>query len=299
MAVRNSVSKKTSKVTSSGHKVGQMIGDFLEDILADPFVVFAKKHGYYCDRKGDRPKVRGKKISWNDTKGNTHNMDFVFEKNGSLDKQGVPIAFIEIAWRRYTKHSRNKAGELQASLPHLKEAYKDTCTFIGAVIAGSWTPGAINQMESNGIEIIYINYKDIFNCFKPYDIDLDYPENSSEEVKNELVKKIENLSPEDVTAIKSCIRNRINDELEIFINKLNSCIKRKPSSIRIISLFGKSLDFENAQNAINFIIGFSEEENSDNQFCKYEIYIKFENGDKLEGVFEEKCRAIEFLEGYI
>jgi hypothetical protein len=28
-------------------------------------------------------------------------------------------------------------------------------------------------------------------------------------------------------------------------------------------------------------------------------YIKFENGDKLEGVFEEKYRAIEFLEGYI
>jgi hypothetical protein len=75
------------------------------------------------DKKGPRPKVRGKKrkVAWTDSEGNVHDLDYVFEMNGTRDTMGEPVAFIELAWRRYTKHSRNKAGEIEAALVPLGE----------------------------------------------------------------------------------------------------------------------------------------------------------------------------------
>ena len=49
--------------------------------------------------------------------GNVHDLDYVFEQGGTEATIGQPKAFIEIAWRRYTKHSRNKAQEIQVDLP--------------------------------------------------------------------------------------------------------------------------------------------------------------------------------------
>lgn len=53
--------------------------------------------------------------------GNAHDLDFVLERGGSDDKIGMPAAFIETAWRRYTKHYRNNAQEIQGALEPLAE----------------------------------------------------------------------------------------------------------------------------------------------------------------------------------
>ena len=86
----------------------------------------ADKHGLYLDHKHLRP-ARGKKrkVCWEDDKGNCHDLDYVLEYGGSEDQIGTPKAFIETAWRRYTKHSRNKAQEMQPSFPLLRNTAKN------------------------------------------------------------------------------------------------------------------------------------------------------------------------------
>ena len=74
-----------------------------------------------------------------DSKGNTHILDYVMEEGGSEAVQGRPRAFIEIAWRRYTKHSKNKAQEIQGAITPLAETYQDSHPFLGAVLAGEFT----------------------------------------------------------------------------------------------------------------------------------------------------------------
>ena len=99
---------------------------------------FCAERGFYLDRKGAREGARtGKKLSWKDRYGNSHDLDFVIEKNGTRTRTGVPVAFIETAWRRYTKHSRNKIQkEIQGAVLPIAEGYKWDQPFLGAVSSG-------------------------------------------------------------------------------------------------------------------------------------------------------------------
>ena len=103
----------------AGHQCGEVLEAAVEPLLRR----FAKEHNLYLDKKGPRPARSGKKVSWTDVRGNTHDLDYVLERNGSDAKIGKPVAFIETAWRRYTKHSRNKAQEIQGALMPLLETH--------------------------------------------------------------------------------------------------------------------------------------------------------------------------------
>jgi hypothetical protein len=107
---------------SPTHKFGQIIGELVEKSVHEPLAEIAHKHALYLDYQHPRPARQGKtKVSWQDDKGNVHDLDYVLEAGGSEDKLGNPKAFIEIAYRRYTKHSRNKAQEMQGAIVPLAE----------------------------------------------------------------------------------------------------------------------------------------------------------------------------------
>jgi hypothetical protein len=101
---------------AAGHKFGQFLGDYCEAAIKPLLQEFADRHGLYLDKKGPRPARTGKNLRWIDSFGNAHDLDFVLERGGSPKKIGTPVAFIESAWRRYTKHSRNKAQEIQGAV---------------------------------------------------------------------------------------------------------------------------------------------------------------------------------------
>ncbi len=103
---------------SDSHKWGQILGDLLEIALYPHLNTFAKQNNLFLDKQGDRLCRKGKKVSWYDLKANKHDLDFVLEKNGSQENIGEQVAFIETAGRRYTKHSRNKAQEIQGQKGH-------------------------------------------------------------------------------------------------------------------------------------------------------------------------------------
>ncbi len=87
---------------SPAHRFGQIIGEILEAGILPILNKFALQHGLFVDKHGGRPCRAGKKCSWVDLNGSTHDLDFVLERGGTPGKFGVPIAFIETAWRRYT-----------------------------------------------------------------------------------------------------------------------------------------------------------------------------------------------------
>jgi len=102
-----------------GHRLGQIIGETLEASIEPVLKGLAKEHGLYLDSAGHRPARQGKKVTWVDDRGNRHDLDFVLERGGTDEKLGTPAAFIEIAWRRYTKHSKAKAQEIQGAIEPL------------------------------------------------------------------------------------------------------------------------------------------------------------------------------------
>ena len=98
---------------SPSHKLGQIIGYAMEEAFFEMLLPLAGEFSLYVDRQGPRnPARKGKFVTWVDDNKNKHNLDFVLERGGSVEVVGAPVAFIESAWRRYTKHSVNKAGEI-------------------------------------------------------------------------------------------------------------------------------------------------------------------------------------------
>ncbi|MGE0083866.1 MAG: hypothetical protein AB7S75_05540 [Desulfococcaceae bacterium] len=143
---------------SLSHKFGQIIGDLLELAIQPHLENFSKGHNLFLDKKGERKARAGKKVSWTDGKNNKHDLDFVLERHGTENEIGVPVAFIESAWRRYTKHSRNKAQEIQGAIVPLTEKYKNSSPFVGVVLAGVFTEGSLTQLKSLGFGVLYFPY---------------------------------------------------------------------------------------------------------------------------------------------
>ncbi len=157
--------------SSPSHKFGQIIGAALEATVEPMLIAFAKEHSLYFDKQGPRTARKGKKVSWVDKFRNSHDLDFVLEHGGSDRKIGKPVAFIESAWRRYTKHSRNKSQEIQGAILPLYETYNKEVPFIGAILAGDFTEGAITQLKSLGFSVLYFPYETLIKAFSIEGID--------------------------------------------------------------------------------------------------------------------------------
>ena len=156
---------------SSSHKFGQELGKLIEnivlnDILKPRLQQFVQTKNYYLDWQRTRPARTGKKVTWKDKYENQHDLDFVIEIDGNDRQLGTPVAFIECAWRRYTKHSKNKAQEIQAAILPIIELHNLSAPFYGAVLAGEFTKPALDQLRNNGFAIIYIPYQDVVAAFK-------------------------------------------------------------------------------------------------------------------------------------
>ena len=95
--------------TSPSHQLGEWIGDFFERSIINYLQPIIIKKGFYLDYRHPRAAREYKKeVIGIDKEGNKHKLDIVIEKNGSENTFGIPKAYIEMAWRRYVKHSKNK-----------------------------------------------------------------------------------------------------------------------------------------------------------------------------------------------
>lgn len=280
---------------SPAHRWGQIIGDFFEDLFAKELTKFARKHKLYLDIQGDRPVRKGKKVSWIDSFQNSHDLDFVLERDGNKNKIGHPVAFIESAWRRYTKHSRNKAQEIQGAILPLVSTHKNFAPFMGVMLAGEFTDGALNQLRSLGFNILYFPYDLILKAFKKYGIDASTEENTSEE---EFLEKINNWDKflEKDKLSKYLLRlNKTN--VEDFFENLEKAVSRFIESIIILPLHGTSSTLSTVEEAINFLENY-QNKNKTLPVLKYEIIVRYNNKDKVEGNFNSKESAIDFLGSY-
>lgn len=281
---------------SLSHKFGQLIGELLELALEPHLQKFSKKHKLYLDKKGVRKARSGKKVTWTDSKENKHDLDFVLERGGTENKIGVPVAFIESAWRRYTKHSRNKAQEIQSAILPLANKYKNSSPFVGVVLAGVFTEGALSQLKSLGFGVLYFSYDSVIKAFAKFGIDASFDEKTAE---FDFRKKIDSwnklVNKEDVAKELLKLNKKGVDE---FFNSLSDTISRFIERIIILPLHGREAISTSVSDAIEFLNKYLEDKPK-LPLSKYEIIIKYNTGDRIEASFKDKKDSIKFLESYL
>jgi len=280
---------------SPSHKFGQIIGNLLEELIEPEFLKFCKERNLYLDAQGKRyPARTGKKVSWEDKYGNSHDLDFVIEKGGTRDKIGQPVAFIEAAWRRYTKHSRNKAQEIQGAVLPIADKYDWDVPFLGAVLAGIFTDGSLNQMKSTGFEILYFPYDSIVSAFDAVGIDVRFDESTPDADFQSAINAIEALDRTEWNALKETLQHSAQDNIQNFLDALVKTLDRTISQVLVIPLHGDEVVFSDASLAIDFINQY-DEANGEGAFRKYEVIVRYTNGDSIDASFQDKESVLGFL----
>ena len=281
---------------SPAHRFGQMIGELLEAVVRPQLEDFCRVQGLYLDhQKRVRPARAGKKVAWADQYGNIHDLDFVIEREGTDQQIGRPVAFIESAWRRYTKHSRNKAQEIQGAILPLAEKYRWNNPFLGTVLAGVFTDGSLEQLRSLGFQVLYFPYASIVKAFQLEGIGIAFDESTPDSVFKETIERIESAPPKTMARIQKHLVRANQAEIDSFFNALKWRLGRYITRVVIIPLYGRINEFVTIEDALQFIDDHAIYEGS-GEFRKYEIRVDFSNGDKVEASLEAKDKVKEFLD---
>lgn len=281
---------------SLSHKFGQIIGDLLELAIEPHLEKFARKHKLFLDKKGQRKARTGKKLSWTDGKDNKHDLDFVLERGGTVNKTGIPVAFIEVAWRRYTKHSRNKAQEIQGAIIPLTEKHKNSSPFVGVVLAGEFTDGSLNQLKSHGFGVLYFPYATVVKAFGKFGIDAASDEGTSEK---DFKKKIESWNKlKDKTEVAKELLKLNKKNVDEFLSSLSNSVSIFIERVIILPLHGQESTASTVTEAIDFLKKYSEDKPK-LPLVKYEVIIKYNTGDRIDASFRDKSDTIKFLESYL
>lgn len=285
--------------SAPGHKFGQIIGDTLESALLQVLQNIADEFGLYLDYKHSRSARNGrKKVKWKDHHENEHDLDYVLELGGSDLTIGKPRAFIEIAWRRYTKHSRNKVQEIQGAITPLAETYSDDHPFLGVVLAGVFTQASITQLQSHGFSVLYFPYDTIIKAFSKVNINAEFDESTSDKEIRNKIAAYEKLSKRRLQTITRGLLKLCENEINTFLSKLRTTLMRSISKILIIPLHGSVIELSTITNAVHFLENFKEKCQT-KPFVRFEIFINYTNGDEIRGSFKDKVSAIDFLNSII
>jgi regulator of PEP synthase PpsR (kinase-PPPase family) len=83
--------------------------------------------------------------------------------------------------------------------------------------------------------------------------------------------------------------------LENFLKQLEQTLDRSIESILLIPLHGMQNEFDTVEAAIEFIEKYDQGKGKDGDFRKYEVIVRYSNGDKIDASFGEKMGAVAFL----
>jgi hypothetical protein len=85
--------------------------------------------------------------------------------------------------------------------------------------------------------------------------------------------------------------------LEDFMFHLKRAVLRQINAVRIIPLHGSAKDCITIVDAIAFIENYDETAPA-GPLVKYEVIIRYDNGDNIEARFQDRATTIEFLSAY-
>jgi len=284
---------------SSSHKFGQELGKLIEDIVLNDILKprlqqFVQTKKYYLDWQRTRPARSGQKVTWEDKYKNKHDLDFVIEIDGNDHQLGTPVAFIECAWRRYTKHSKNKAQEIQGAILPIIELHNLSAPFYGAVLAGEFTKPALDQLINNGFAIIYIPYQDVVAAFKAIHLDIAFDEKTPDQAYTTASKQLAALSSSDRKKLGVALLKGSKQEVDKFMDTLRNSLERYIAKIILIPLFGTKYEFKSIDDAL-IELDTLDIDRSSGDFERFEVIVDYNNKDTIRATFQNKALLADFL----
>lgn len=282
---------------SPSHQLGEAIGDFFEFAMIQYLSPIVAAKGYYLDYKHPRP-ARGNKreVIGVDYNGNSHKLDIVVEKDGSETKQGTPKAFVEMAWRRYVKHSKNKVQEIAGAILPLVETHAKNMPFYAAVLAGEFTENALVQLKSQGFYVLYFNYAEICDLFQTVGLSIHWEENTGDSELQDIADSVRALDNAQMQRLLETFFQTYSERLKALGDALCESLDITISEVVIIPIHGVPQPLGSICDAVRFIMDY--DESAFAPILRYEIIVRYSNGDEYTMKCSNKSKAIQFLNQY-
>lgn len=284
---------------SPSHRLGELIGDFFEASIINYLKPIVTDKGYYLDFRHPRPARNNKReVIGIDSNGNKHKLDIVVEEGGSEQQFGRYKAFIEMAWRRYTKHSKNKVQEISGAIIPLVNTNEKEIPFYAAVLAGEFTQSSIVQLNSQGFFVIYINYENLCELFDDIGISIRWEESTSESELATMVTSLEAIlgDPHKYNVLQRKFNRMFAAPLKELSTALCKSLDTKITEIIVVPIHGSAYIPSSVIDAVDYIMNY--DENSLAPILRYEITIKYSNDVEYTMKCKDRRTAIQFLNQY-
>ena len=153
---------------------------------------------------------------------------------------------------------------------------------------------AREQLQAHGFEIAYCRYEAIVDAFRAVGVDVDSDEQTPEKELRRKVRSYERLSNVQRRRLTDEIRRACESEIAPFLESLRTSLRRRVSQVFVIPLAGSSNRFVAIDDAVRFIVRYDESVPVAG-FQRYELAVRYTNGDEIRCSFREKATAVDFL----
>lgn len=241
---------------SAGHRLGQIIGDWWERrVVAELLSEVAADLNLFLDHRFVSRTSRSGKILWKDEDENFVDYDFVLELEGSTEKQGIPVGFIECFWRGGARHSKDKARDDTNKLLPMRDTYA-TARFLAIAACGEFTAPAREYVSTRRVDLFFMPKSKIIEAFSAVGVNIDYPDTLSEEGKQNLLRVLSACFTPQKEKEAALVLRKIAGEgtFASFKSRVLSALSALPQEIRIIeSAHSDVVVFENVSEVSEFL----------------------------------------------
>jgi hypothetical protein len=160
-----------------------------------------------------------------------------------------------------------------------------------------FTSGALAQLRSLGFTTIYFPYDSVIAVFRRFRIDACYDEKTPDADFERKIEAYARLSAANKRKLAAALIEAHRTQVDEFLTALAKTVSRQIERIVILALHGQAREVITIDDAVRFIEAY-EDDGCGKPVERYEIEVRYNNGDVVRASFKEKIDAIEFLRGY-
>jgi hypothetical protein len=211
------------------------------------------------------------------------------------------VGFLSLSLRRPGGATRSTAGtrrrRFKAPFLPLLTTWAHVKPFAGVVLAGLWTNGSLDQLRSNGFSILHIPYETIIEVFRQWDIEVYYEENTEDWILQNQIDRWDALGVDEREELGDALRDAISNRLKVFMDDLSKTVLRRIECVSVLPLHGRITDCQTVDKAIELIESYDPGADA-GPVVRFEVIIRYDNGDRITADFGSPADAIAFLDSF-
>jgi hypothetical protein len=165
------------------------------------------------------------------------------------------------------------------------------------VLAGVFTVGALTQLKSLGFTVLYFPYESVVAVFKKAGMAAAFDEDTPDADFQRKVDAYEKMPGARRKALARHLLRAHQADVDHFLTSLTAAVSRQIERIIVLPLHGKTVELRTVDDAVKFIQHYGDK-GGGGPVERYEILIRYNNGDKIEASFRDKQSAINHLRTY-